>query len=850
MATPAFWVGVMAPGNVIVSTPNTNSATTGALSFSNLTQNTTYTVTVFGIYANNVSTGSSTITTTTNLSPMSPKFINGLLLWFDATDPLNTGTAPVDGTTIPVWYDKSGNGRNANASVGILYNVNGLSSGYPALTFTNSQWLFGSVPNTNPTMTIFVVYSMNQNSSSNATIIGLGNIGLSDDNDNNYVGVSRQNNTGIGPNRNNTYVSANTANYSTPYLTDCWFDGTNEYTTTQNGSNTTTYSAASTGNFGINSFVIGNNTNIGDPNGPFYGYISEIIVYNISLSTVQRQIIEGYLSWKWGLNGKLPTSHPYYSVAPTSLQFSPPTSVYGVATNTTTIIIYFTIPSGFTTTYTAISNPGSISTTANSSPITITGLSPNTSYTFTVANNNGSSTSVSSVSSAVITYISAPTIGTATIIGSSSAKVTFTPNIGGGAASSSLYTVTSSPGSLTAIGTASPISITGLSSNTTYTFTVTATTSVGTSTASAASNTITTYPGPPLIGLATAINSSTASVSFSPNTGGDVAPITSYTVTSNPVSVTTTGTRSPIVVSGLSSNTNYTFNITATTSVGTSSASTASNIITTYPGPPSNVVATAINSTTASVSFSPNIGGNGVPITSYTVTSNPISVTTTGTSSPIIVSSLFPNNYYTFTVTETSNIGTSTTSAVSNSISMYSNGLTFVEYNGYYGLDSSVANTYENVSYDTTTPAPTVRYTGSGITDFTNITTSTGNKQTTFTGGVSDTNPLWTVIWNGYFLPDYTGAWTFGMNCDDGGYIWIGDNAKAGNYTVANATLNNGQLHGMLLVTATVNLTAGIIYPIRILFGENYGGADCQIYWTNPNNTTPSYNFAGKFYSQ
>ena len=68
------------------------------------------------------------------------------------------------------------------------------------------------------------------------------------------------------------------------------------------------------------------------------------------------------------------------------------------------------------------------------------------------------------------------------------------------------YTVTSSPGGLTATGAASPIRVTGLSSNTAYTFTVTATNAAGTSAASAASSSVTatTVPATPSAPTATA----------------------------------------------------------------------------------------------------------------------------------------------------------------------------------------------------------------------------------------------------------------------------------------------------------------------------------------------------------
>jgi uncharacterized protein YhjY with autotransporter beta-barrel domain len=84
----------------------------------------------------------------------------------------------------------------------------------------------------------------------------------------------------------------------------------------------------------------------------------------------------------------------------------------------------------------------------------------------------------------------APIIGTATASGGQ-ATVSFTaPSFTGGAAISG-YTVTSSPGGITATGTSSPIAVTGLTNGTAYTFTVTATNSAGTGAASAASNSVT-----------------------------------------------------------------------------------------------------------------------------------------------------------------------------------------------------------------------------------------------------------------------------------------------------------------------------------------------------------------------
>ena len=83
----------------------------------------------------------------------------------------------------------------------------------------------------------------------------------------------------------------------------------------------------------------------------------------------------------------------------------------------------------------------------------------------------------------------APTIGTATA-GNVSATVTYTAPSYTGGLPILTYTATSSPGSFTGTG-ASPITVSGLTNGTAYTFTVTATNAIGVSAASAASNSVT-----------------------------------------------------------------------------------------------------------------------------------------------------------------------------------------------------------------------------------------------------------------------------------------------------------------------------------------------------------------------
>ena len=53
--------------------------------------------------------------------------------------------------------------------------------------------------------------------------------------------------------------------------------------------------------------------------GQPWGTLQEICIYNTTLTTLQRQQVEGYLAWKWGLQANLPGNHPYklFPPAPT-----------------------------------------------------------------------------------------------------------------------------------------------------------------------------------------------------------------------------------------------------------------------------------------------------------------------------------------------------------------------------------------------------------------------------------------------------------------------------------------------------------------------------------------------------
>lgn len=104
-------------------------------------------------------------------------------------------------------------------------------------------------------------------------------------------------------------------------------------------------------------------------------------------------------------------------------------------------------------------------------------------------------------------------------------------------------------------------------------------------------------PDAPTIGVATANGSTAATVTFTAPTFNGGRTITTYTATSSPGSITGTLSQAgsgTIDVSGLTTGVSYTFTVTATNALGTSSPSSASNSIT----PVQSIISNQISTTT------------------------------------------------------------------------------------------------------------------------------------------------------------------------------------------------------------------------------------------------------------
>ncbi|WP_433053507.1 beta strand repeat-containing protein [Dactylosporangium sp. CS-033363] len=293
---------------------------------------------------------------------------------------------------------------------------------------------------------------------------------------------------------------------------------------------------------------------------------------------------------------------------------------------------------------------------------TVTGLTNGTQYGVRVravnAKGDGHPSTNQSITPAAVP--GAPTAVSATR-GNASASVTFTAPGSTGGASITSYTVTSTPGGLTATCASSPCTISGLTNGTAYTFTVHATNGTGDSAESSASTAITpaTVPSAPAT-LAFTPAATSAVVSFAdPANGG--SPITGYEVSTdggqtwNPLDANRT-------IPGLIAETSYQVQVRAINAVGTGPASTSA-ALSTVPVAPAAPTATA---GTASVTVTWTQAASST-VTGYTVYAHPgpATCTTNARTATSCVIGAVSGSSYTYTVVAHSPSGDSADSLAS-----------------------------------------------------------------------------------------------------------------------------------------------------------------------------------------
>jgi hypothetical protein len=239
--------------------------------------------------------------------PFSPTVITGLGFWIDAAD---TTSFTESGGFLSQLTDKS-TGTNLNPTASAFQRVQTFNTNYPSFFggSTGGAGVLGTVSNftlSSPS-TVFAVFQNTGNSGGPYlfNITGTSNTNRA---------FAYWNNQGTS----NTKLRIKTGNTNDEVITSVETNtiqvfsmqmGTGATQTYTNGTIATTppIIGATVAN---STLTIGGN----DATGSLTGFLAEFIIYNAALTAAQRQQVEGYLAWKWGLNTSLPTTHPYYKV--------------------------------------------------------------------------------------------------------------------------------------------------------------------------------------------------------------------------------------------------------------------------------------------------------------------------------------------------------------------------------------------------------------------------------------------------------------------------------------------------------------------------------------------------------
>ena len=266
----------------------------------------------------------------TQTSLFSPTQISGCTVWLDGADPNGNGIIPANGAVVSTWVDKSSNGMTVSAvSSQPTYSIR-VQNGLGALTFDGTKNLTtGNVlaskfaGNTvNFTMFCMVSFSNTVTGATYASPFCWANAG----------GVPRIC-LSVGNNADGVMmdVGSNVIGRTTFSVPPPTFDNTFSFfsyfkngVNTQlnlNGSIKATTNNQDTTQFNASTYAF--NVGNGYSNSSYFmrGNVGEILFYNSTLPTDNFQLVEGYLAWKWGLQGSLPSTHPYkntpvYSVPP------------------------------------------------------------------------------------------------------------------------------------------------------------------------------------------------------------------------------------------------------------------------------------------------------------------------------------------------------------------------------------------------------------------------------------------------------------------------------------------------------------------------------------------------------
>lgn len=257
-----------------------------------------------------------------------PQRASGLAIWLDAADP-NTVVGGTAADAVTAWNDKSGNGRNAASATNgrPTYQTNS-QNGNNTLRFNNDSMQAPFV--TNPTaLTHFMVYQRNgPNLGKFFLEIGVELGG--DDNSGRFAQLTNASTNGNfvsnvladQPNRPASIIAASNTEFNVHASTGVFTTGSQSLEYAINGGVVGTTTGTGNNRTGTTVYRIGGGatwfTSNANSSLRVDGTIAETLTYSAALSTADRELVEGYLAWKWGTVASLPADHPYKNAAPTA----------------------------------------------------------------------------------------------------------------------------------------------------------------------------------------------------------------------------------------------------------------------------------------------------------------------------------------------------------------------------------------------------------------------------------------------------------------------------------------------------------------------------------------------------
>lgn len=229
-------------------------------------------------------------------------YLSNIALWLDASD---SSTLFFDGLEITRWNDKSGNGYDAlpvSDTERPSYSATGFN-GKPTISFDGIDNILTTTLEQLTTATIYIVLeSVTKGVNVDSVVLGAS----TSFNSGGLYYIVQGFSTG---------EAGLTAFYTSPIPeTDCFFNGTVLPTNISFGENLYVHYADGVTTNNLN-YSIGGNLN-SNSSAHFLGNISEIIISSEIDSIKTRQLVEGSLVHKWGINAKLDATHPYRSNRP------------------------------------------------------------------------------------------------------------------------------------------------------------------------------------------------------------------------------------------------------------------------------------------------------------------------------------------------------------------------------------------------------------------------------------------------------------------------------------------------------------------------------------------------------